>query len=161
MFTFGSHSAVIENASILIHRPAASVFQFIGYDFFHNYPRWSPEVQDLRRIDTGTVRAGARACQVRMDLGHRSESLFTLTVFQPHRRVSFEEDSGRFRCDYTIESIASGLEAILSFSFEIPRLELVLLPFEGLIRETVQNGVARTVHQLKRLIESATFEEAA
>lgn len=161
MFSLGSHSPVIENASILIHRPPAAVFHFIGYEFFHNYPRWSPEVQELSRIDSGTIRAGARARQVRMDLGHRSESLFTLTVFQPYRRVSFQEDSCRFRCDYTIESVASGLEAILSFSFAIPKLELFLLPFEGLIRETVQHGVARTVHQLKRLIESETFEEAA
>jgi len=35
-------------ASTDIGRPVDAVFRFVAVDFFRNYPRWSPEVVELR-----------------------------------------------------------------------------------------------------------------
>lgn len=161
MFTFGTNAPVCECASVLIHRCPETVFRFIGEEFFTNYPRWSPEVQELRPIGSAPVRLGTRARQVRVDLGHRSESIFAVTIFQPGRRICFEGISCAYRCDYHIEAIASNSSSILGFAFELPRLEMHLRPFESLIRDAIRNGVERTVHNVKQLVEAAGVRQAA
>jgi hypothetical protein len=41
------------------------------------------------------------------------------------------------------------------FTFEIPKLELFMLPFEKLISMIVQEGAKRNVRNLKNLIETS------
>ncbi len=154
MFAFSTGSSVAESASVLIHRTPEVVFRFIGEEFFTNYPIWSPEVQELRQIGSGPVRVGTRARQVRVDLGHRSESIFTVAAFEPARRMCFEGISCAYRCDYRIEPVPSKCSTLLRFTFELPKLELYLRPFEALIREAIQRGVARTVQNVKQLVEA-------
>jgi hypothetical protein len=42
----------------------------------------------------------------------------------------------------------------VTFTFELPKLELFMRPFEKLIRVVAQDGAERTVRNLKRLIEA-------
>jgi hypothetical protein len=42
----------------------------------------------------------------------------------------------------------------LTFTFELRRIDLMMRPFEKLIRVAVQDGAERTVRNLKRLIET-------
>ena len=65
MFAFRISSPVVEHASVVIHRSPEAVFRFVGEQFFTNYPRWSPEVQELRQIGSGPVKAGTRASSAR------------------------------------------------------------------------------------------------
>lgn len=161
MFAFSTSSSVAESATVLIHRTPEAVFRFIGEEFFTNYPIWAPEVRELRQIGSGPVRAGTRARQVRVDLGHRSESIFAVTAYEPARRVCFEGVSCGYRCDYSIEAGASKCSTLLGFTFELPKLELYLRPFEALIREAIRSGVARTVQNVKQLIEAEHTAQAA
>lgn len=161
MGLFSTNAAVRECASVLIHRSPDTVFRFIGEEFFTNYPRWSPEVLELKPISSAPVRVGTRARQVRMDLGHRSESIFAVTIFQPGRRICFEGISSAYHCDYHIEAVSANSSTILGFTFELPKLEIYLRPFEGLIRDAIRNGVARTVQNVKRLVEAGRLEQAA
>jgi hypothetical protein len=41
----------------------------------------------------------------------------------------------------------------LTFTFEFPELELMLRPFEKLVRVAVQDGAERTVRNIKGLLE--------
>ena len=41
---------VVGRSSVVIRRPAEEVFRFIGEDFFENYPKWSPEVKNLKAL---------------------------------------------------------------------------------------------------------------
>lgn len=155
MFGLGESSPVVAKASIVINRPADEVFHFIGGNFFVNYPRWSPEVQELKQISPGEVKVGTRARQVRVDQGHRSESIFAVTSFLPGQRVCFEGVSNPFRCDYELKlNPAEPSFTRVTFTFELPKLELFMRPFEKLIRVVVQDGAERTVRNLKRLIEA-------
>jgi hypothetical protein len=140
-------------ASIVIERSPELVYRFIADDFEQNYPRWSPEVKALQFRTSGPLRVGSVARQVRVDQGRRTESVFRITRMEPGRRLSFEGRSPGFRVDYQVVPNADG-RARLSFSFELERLDLMMRPFERLVRQAVQDGASRTVHNLKRLIES-------
>ena len=50
MFGLTSNSGATGTASIVINKPVNKVFNFIAVDFFKNYPRWSPEVQELELL---------------------------------------------------------------------------------------------------------------
>ncbi|GAB6049051.1 hypothetical protein JCM19379_28830 [Methyloparacoccus murrellii] len=154
---FGSNRPVTGKASTVIHRPVDEVFRFVGDDFLVNYPRWSPEVVDLRRLSEGPIRVGSLLRQVRIDHGHKSESSFRVTDYLPNRRLAFDGVSNAYRCIYDFEVFAShvdeGEATRLAFTFEFPELELILRPFEKLVRVAVQDGAERTVRNLKGLIE--------
>lgn len=140
-------------ASIEIERSPESVYRFIADDFERNYPRWSPEVKTLQFRTSGPLRVGSVARQVRVDQGRRTESVFRITRMEPGRRLTFKGGSPGFLVDYQVVPKADG-RACLTFSFELERLDLMMRPFERLIRRAVQDGAKRTVHNLKRLIES-------
>jgi hypothetical protein len=161
MFPFNANTPLAEQASVLIRRAPDAVFDFIGERFFSNYPRWSPEVLELQQIGSGPVRLGTRARQVRIDLGHRSESTFVVTVFQPGSRICFEGDSSAYRCDYELKAMPARGSTLVRFGFEVLRMELYLRPFEGLIREAIRDGAERTVRNLKSLVEAERYERAA
>jgi hypothetical protein len=91
---------------------------------------------------------------VRVDLGHRSESIFAVTVFEPGRRVCFEGVSNPYRCDYEIREISAQASTLICFTFELSNLEMYLLPVEGLICSAVRDGVERTVRNVKPLVEA-------
>ena len=154
---FGSSKPVIGKASTIIHCPVDEVFQFIGEEFLVNYPRWSPEVVELRKLSEGPVRVGSLLRQVRVDHGHKSESTFKVTDYLVNRRLAFNGVSNTYRCLYEFESPEghSGLTR-LTFVFEFPELEMMLRPFEKLVRIAVQEGADRTVRNLKGLIERET-----
>jgi hypothetical protein len=151
---FGSKQPVVAKASTVIKKPLEDVFQFIGEDFFSNYPKWSPEVVELKPLSNGPLKVGAMARQVRVDHGHRSESTFTVTDFQPNRRIAFSGVSNAYRCIYDLEKTGSAPATQVAFTFELPELELFMRPFEKLIRIAVQDGAERTVKNLKGLIEA-------
>lgn len=154
MFGFNDSSPVSAKASMLVERSPDDVFRFIGEEFFKNYPRWSPEVLELRQLGAGPVQRGTRAHQIRVDQGHRTESTFVVTEFQPGGRVCFEGLSSPYRCDYELAPVGGNGLTRVTFTFELPRLELFMRPFEKLIRIAVQDGAERTVRNLKRLIEA-------
>ncbi|ESQ14035.1 MAG TPA: polyketide cyclase [Chromatiaceae bacterium] len=145
-------------ANIEIQRAPESVYRFITDDFARNYPRWSPEVKELRLLSKGPLRVGTLARQVRVDQGRRTESTFKITQMQPHQRLTFQGTSFPFVVDYRIG--AGNAHTKLSFTFELRRLDLMMRPFEKLIRVAVQEGAERTVRNLKRLIESEVAAES-
>jgi carbon monoxide dehydrogenase subunit G len=133
------------------------VYRFIAEDFARNYPRWSPEVRELRMMSKGPLRVGSLARQVRVDQGRRTESTFKITQMEPQRRLTFQGTSFPFVVDYRLE--AKEAKTRLTFTFELRRLDLMMRPFEKLIRVAVKEGAEQTVRNLKHLIESECAPE--
>lgn len=152
---------VAGKAGAVIQRPCDDVFNFVGVDFLRNYPRWSPEVLDLKSLTEGPIKLGTLCHQVRIDQGKRSESTFKVTAFQPGRRICFEGTSSPYRCDYVLEPVNPTSASQIIFSLELLKLELYMRPFEKLIRLAVQDDTERTVRNIKRLIENEIAEPAA
>lgn len=151
---FGSGKPVIGKASTIIRQPVGEVFRFIGEDFFTNYPRWSPEVVELRRMSAEPLQVGSLMKQVRVDHGHKSESTFKVTDYALNRRLAFNGESNKYRCIYDFAQPEGIPDATrVEFTFEFPVLEGFLRPFEKLVRIAVQEGADRTVRNLKGLIE--------
>ena len=151
---FGSTKPVIGKASGLIRLPLESVYKFVAEDFFENYPRWSSEVIDLKKLSDGPLREGSQMRQVRIDHGRKSDSTFKITDLRPQSRIAFDGVSNKYRCIYDFEQ-PSGSSTVtrVTFTFEFPELEPILRPFEKLVRVAVQDGAERTVKNLKGLIE--------
>ncbi len=140
-------------ASITIACDIDAVYAFVAGDFVRNYPRWSPEVKRLNLLSKGPLAVGSLARQVRVDQGRRTESTFKIVHMQPGRRLAFQGIDVAYFVDYRFDQTGKPGQTRLTFSFELRRLELMMRPFEKLIRLTVQDGARRTVRNLKRLIE--------
>ena len=152
---FGSSKPVIGKRSVLINLARDHLFDFVGHSFFKNYPNWSPEVVKLELIKGETMGLGTLMRQVRIDHGHKSESTFTVSEFDPPRKISFVGVSNAYRCIYEFEEDGTRPEATqLTFTFEFPELELMLRPFEKLVRVAVQEGANRTARNIQGLIEN-------
>lgn len=138
-------------STILIARPVDVVYDFVAIEFFRNYPRWSPEVIELRALSPGPLRVGVVGQQVRVDYGKRHEAMFRVTDLDACRRVAFEGITSPFTVDYRF--VARDEATQVNFSFRLLRLSLLLRPFETRIRHAVQEGSVRVVQNLKRIIE--------
>lgn len=148
----GDETTVVKSrASTLIASPPEQVFEFIAVNFERNYSRWSPEVKALEVLTPGPLGIGTKARQVRVDQGRQSNSTFSVTAFEPPRRVSFAESTDQFRTDYQVDPL--GKQTRLTFAFELRRLELYMRPFEKLIRVAIQDGAERVVRNIKSLVE--------
>ncbi|MBN8452956.1 SRPBCC family protein [Accumulibacter sp.] len=138
-------------ADILVFEEIERVFQFVALDFLVNYPRWSPEVLRLEAVSSGPVRPGFQARQVRVDQGHKTESVFEVSELEAPKRVRFQGVSAPYSSLYEFDDRSSS--TTIRFSFEIAALEPRLRPFEKLVRIALQDGARRTVKTLKLLIE--------
>jgi hypothetical protein len=154
MFGLTSSRGASGTGSIVINKPVENVFNFIAVDFFENYPRWSPEVQELELLSTPPLKLNSLVRQVRIDNGQRSESTFKITTYQVNQKLVFEGVSNAYRCSYGFVSTNPPTNTQITFTFELLKLELFMLPFEKLINIAVQEGAKRTVRNLKNLIES-------
>jgi hypothetical protein len=154
MFGLTSSRGATGTASIIINKPVDKVFSFIAVDFFDNYPKWSPEVQELELLSAPPLQLNSLVRQVRIDNGQRSESTFKITTYKVDQKLIFEGVSNAYRCSYDFSSTNPSTNTQITFTFELLKLELFMLPFEKLIQIAVQDGAKRTVRNLKNLIES-------
>ena len=155
MFGLTSNKGASGTETIVINQPVDRVFNFIAVDFFDNYPRWSPEVQELELLTKPPLQLNSLVRQVRIDNGQRSESTFKISTFKVAEKLVFEGVSNPYRCTYDFASANPATSTQITFTFELLKLELFMLPFEKLISIAVQDGAKRTVRNLKNLIESS------
>jgi hypothetical protein len=155
MFGLTSNKSASGTGSIVINRPAYNLFNFIAVDFYDNYPKWSPEVKELELLSPPPLKLNSLVRQVRIDNGQRSESTFKITTYKVAEKLVFEGVSNAYRCSYNFTPINSSANTQLTFTFELLKLELFMLPFEKLVCIAVQEGAKRTVRNLKNLIESS------
>ncbi len=62
-------------------------FEFIGFGFFENYPKWCPQVVELEPLSSEPVEAGPMARQVTLERGIKSEIYLSdlgLSADRPH-----------------------------------------------------------------------------
>jgi hypothetical protein len=144
---------VVGRAEIVIRSTPEMIFEFIGVNFFSNYPRWSPEVVELEKLTDGEIAVGTLGRQVRIDQRRRLESKFEVTKFEVGTCVAFEGVPDPFRCTFDIRAMEANVKTRLTFTFEGLELRPYMRPFEKLIRRVVQDGAVRTTRNIKHLIE--------
>jgi hypothetical protein len=153
MFQSKLKDPVVGNASIVVNSPPDEIFEYIGVNFFANYPKWSPEVVELEQLSAGPMQLGTLARQVRVDQRRRLESRFQVTTYDQGRCLRFAGVPDPFVCTYVLDCAGTADRTNLTFTFEGFELRGYMKPFEKLIRAVVQDGAARTVRNIKRLVE--------
>lgn len=152
-FPFDSSSPIVGEATICISKPVQHVFEQIGEQFFHNYPKWAVEVVHFEPLDSHDVFVGAKAKQIRKDNGAKIESIFEITHYDPPAKLAFQGINAPYRHNYLLES-AEDAPTQLTFRFELLELEVFMRPFQKLIRTAIEDGAENTVENIKNLIES-------
>jgi hypothetical protein len=153
MFQSKLREPVVGRATVLVNSPPEEIFDYIGVNFFTNYPKWSPEVVELEQLSAGPMQLGTQARQVRVDQRRRLESRFEVTAYDAGRCLRFAGVPDPFVCTYDLEPTGTPDRTTLTFTFEGFELRGYMKPFEKLIRVVVQDGAERTVRNIKRLIE--------
>lgn len=154
MLNLGSTEPVVGKAHTIVECPASEIFQYLAEGLFENYPKWSPEVKELEQITPGPVKLGTEGRQVRVDHGRRTESKFKISTYMPGVRLTLVGVSDPYRCTYELQAINPENSTKLIFSFELLEILAIMRPFEGLVRVAIKDGAARTVQNIKRLVEA-------
>lgn len=153
MFRLRSPKAIAAQARTVVECPLSSSFNFVGHGFFENYARWSPQVVELEPLSPGPVCEGAKARQVTLDRGVRTELTFEIAQFGPPRVLAVKGISEPFRTLYQFDEAETGATQI-AFSFEVEENDPFMLAFGPLFRASLQDGAQRTVENIKQLLES-------
>ncbi len=160
MFTSGSAKTITGEASAVVQRPLASVFDFVGHRFFENYPRWNPQVVEFEPLTSGPAKAGDKLRQVTVDHGIRTESTFEIVSFNPPRNIRIKGLSEAYEAQYKFEEQGDDATRV-SFQFELPPGQIFMRPFRRVLRDSLQEGAERTVKKLKQALESAYAVETS
>jgi len=147
---------ITAKADVLVFQKIEPVYRFIALDFVTNYPRWSAEVVELKPLSTGPVQLGFKARQVRVDQGHKTDSIFEVSELEPLKRICFKGVSAPYRSLYEFDNLSPSTR--VTFTFELETLEPRMRPFEKLVRMALQDGAKRTVRKLKLLIEKEMLD---
>lgn len=154
MLGIGEPKPVAGTAEDVVECSVDQVYAFIGLCFFENYPKWCPQVVELEQLTPPPIGEGAKGRQVTRDRGIDSESTFEVSRFEPSNRFEIKGNSEPFRSAYELTPAADGATK-LSFTFELKELDLVMRPFQKLIRTALQEGAIQTVENIKQLLEGA------
>ncbi len=152
MLGIGGSKPVAGQSEDVVACPLAKAYAFIGEEFFSNYPRWCPQVVELEELSPPPVREGTLGRQVTRDRGIDSESTFQVAAFSPASVFEIKGISEPFRSSYAFHPESDGKTRIV-FTFELKELDLVMRPFQKLIRTALQEGADQTVENIKRLLE--------
>lgn len=151
MYPFDFTQPVVGKARVEIPKPLADVFNFVGNDFFINYPRWALEVTEFKPLTGSEVFIGAKARQIREEQGQNVETEFEISEFDPPKKVTLKGVKQPFRNTYQFSGENGQSFTELEFSFELLELELFMRPFQKLIRTAIEEGAETTVANIRDL----------
>jgi len=157
MLGLGSAKPLIGQAVDVVNSPIARIYDFVGNCFFDNYPRWCPQVVELEMLSEPPIHSGTIGRQVTRDRGIDSESTFVVTHFAAPQRMEIMGKSEPFRTAYEF-AMETETSTRLAFTFELKELDLVMRPFQKLIRIALEEGAVQTVENIKQLLEGGELQ---
>jgi len=159
MLGIAASKPVLGQAEDVVSCPISRAYEYIGLKFFENYPKWCPQVVALEQLSPPPVQKGTRGRQVTRDRGIDSESTFEVSDFTPSARFAIDGLSEPFRSSYEFRTERDGVTRIV-FTFELKELDLVMRPFQKLIRNALQEGAVQTIENIKQLLETGAVSAA-
>jgi len=159
MLGLGAAKPVSGQAEDVVKCSITKVFEFVASHFFDNYPKWCPQVVELEQLSDPPVQVGTRGRQVTRDRGIDSESTFEVSAFAPSEKLEIRGSSEPFRSSYEFQREEGGGTRV-AFTFELLEIDLVMRPFQKLIRSALQDGAIQTIENIKRLLEEQQGQTA-
>ncbi len=157
MLGLGLAKPVVGRAEDVVNTPNTEIYDFVANCFFENYPKWCPQVVELEMLSEPPVHSGTLGRQVTRDRGIDSESTFEVTHFASPQRLEIMGKSEPFRTAYEFAK-ETETSTRVAFTFELKELDLVMRPFQKLIRTALEEGAAQTVENIKQLLEGGEMQ---
>ena len=138
-----------ENA-LTIRRPPHEVFQYLAA--FENVPRWNYAIVETQKTSEGPVGVGATYRQTR-SIPSPAEETFTVTEFDPHKRLAIHGDLGPFQgtLTYELDAIPGGTQLTNRADLEGKGVAKVAAPLLG---GRVGDAMAANLQKLKEILET-------
>jgi uncharacterized membrane protein len=133
-----------------IGRPVEDVFAYLAD--FENVPEWNYAIERTTKVSEGPVAVGTTYRQIR-NIPRRSEESFSVTAFEPDRRLAIRGTLGPFDSElqYRLEPIGQRTQVIN----EVELTPRGILGMVGrLASSRVKEAVASNLRELKRLLET-------
>ena len=140
-------------ASQIINRPQADVFQFVATDHFTNHPRWDPSIVEMEQTSTGPMGVGTTARLVRLDRGKRTEGTVKITEYQPHQRFAAVVSFGPFvlHQQAQVEAPETNCSRLtLTIDTQATGIMRALLP---LLSGTFRRTMTESLRRIKEMVE--------
>ena len=154
MLGMGASKPVSGQADDIVDCPITDAYEIIGHKFFENYPKWCPQVVDREQISPPPILSGTIGRQVTRDRGIDSESTFEVSEFSPATKFEIKGITEPFRSAYELTAEGPNKTRI-AFTFELQEIDLMMRPFQKLIKTALQDGAVQTIENIKNLLESA------
>ena len=151
MLGLGEWKPVIGRAEDVVNSPITMTYDFVASNFFDNCPKWCPQVVELEMLSEPPLHPGTVGRQVTRDRGIDSESTFEVTDISSPQRIEIKGKSEPFRSAYEFAQETDASTRV-AFTFELKELDLVMRPFQKLIRIALQEGAVQTVENIKQLL---------
>jgi hypothetical protein len=149
---FDSNKPIVGKASVIINKKIDEVFEFVGENFFENYPKWATDVIEFEPLDGHEVVVGAKARQLRKDQGKEVSSTFQVDAYQPMSLLSLKGLSDEYRDCYLLENDGDGWATRLTYTFELLNIDIFMRPFEKLLRIAIEDGAETTAENINKLL---------
>ena len=151
MLGLASSSPIQGQSESLVKCSLTDAYHVIAHCFFDNYQKWCPQVVELEQLSAPPIHTGTKGRQVTRDRGIDSESLFDVTKFAPGSELEITGSTEPFRSSYQFDRIGDATQII--FTFELKEIDLVMRPFQKLIKTALQDGAEQTAENIKNLLE--------
>ncbi len=149
---FDTKSPVTGEAFTVIDAPKNAVFSFVAENYFENYPKWAPEIVEVKALDGDKVAVGVKGRQVREENEDKIESTFVVDEYLPDSRFTLQGSEPAFKSIYLTESQGEDGQTKLTFRFELLDIDIFMRPFVKLIKAAIEEGAENTVERIKELI---------
>jgi hypothetical protein len=151
MLGLASSGPIQGRSESLVKCSLADAYNIIAHCFFENYQKWCPQVVELEQLSQPPMQLGSKGRQVTRDRGIDSEALFDVTKFAPQTELEITGATEPFRSSYQFDR--KGDDTQITFTFELKEIDLVMRPFQKLIKTALQDGAEQTAENIKNLLE--------
>ncbi len=151
MLGLASSGPIQGRSESMVKCSLADAYRIIAHCFFENYQKWCPQVVELEQLSSPPIHQGTKGRQVTRDRGIDSEALFDVTKFAQNSELEITGSTEPFRSSYQFDT--QGDNTQVTFTFELKEIDLVMRPFQKLIKTALQDGAEQTAENIKNLLE--------
>ena len=139
------------NISTMIYRPIKQVFNFMSAP--ENDFQWQCEILASARLSEGVSAIGTLFRSISHLMGHRVESTFEVTEYEPNRKYGFKSLSGplQSQTSYTFEIAAGSTKITVSTQANVVNFFQV---GEGILEKKMKKQLKENLVMLKNILEA-------
>lgn len=138
--------------TVAVPRPLTRVAAYL--EDFTSSAQWDPHTVSCRRLDEGPVAVGARFENVQRLAGHDTALVYTVTEYEPGRRIVLEggNDTVRTRDEMVFVETAEGTEVTYTVDLELTGAAKLAQPAMALpMKKIADEGADGMREQLLKL----------